>query len=72
MDPKFLITVLCLFCSAPLQAGEGAKFESGDMIKCSSCGELNDYDSVIEVAKEKGIGIAKDHVREELNKTIKK
>jgi len=40
MDSEFKITVLCLFCQAPLQADENAEYESGDMIKCDSCGEL--------------------------------
>lgn len=72
MDSEFKITVLCLFCQAPLQADENAEFESGDMIKCGSCGELNDYDSLIEVAKEKGIEKVKTQVEDELKKTMKK
>ena len=72
MDSEFKITALCLFCQSPLQANENAEFESGDMIKCGSCGELNDYDSLIEVAKEKGIEIVKSQVEDELKKTMKK
>lgn len=34
---------------------ESQKYQSGDMFKCSECGELNDYDSVLVVAKEQGI-----------------
>lgn len=72
MDSEFKITVLCLFCQAPLQADENAEYESGDMIKCDSCGELNDYDSVIEVAKEKAIDKVKSQVEAELHKKMKK
>jgi len=71
MDKEFKITALCLFCQTPLQAEEGASFESGDMIKCASCGESNDYDSVIEVAKEKGIEKVKSQVEAELKKSLK-
>ncbi len=71
MDSEFKITALCLFCQSPLQADKNTKLESGDMIKCSSCGELNDYDSVIQVAKEKGIEKVKSQVETEWNKTIK-
>lgn len=72
MDSEFKITALCLFCQAALQVDENAEFNSGDMIKCDSCGELNDYDSVIEVAKEKGIEKVKSQVEAELEKTMKK
>ena len=72
MDSEFKITVLCLFCQASLQAGENTEFSSGDMIKCDSCGELNDYDSVIEAVKEKGVEIVKSQVEAELEKTMKK
>ena len=72
MDSDFKITALCLFCHAELQADENEEFNSGDMIKCDSCGELNDYDSVIEVAKEKGIEKVKAQVEDELEKTMKK
>lgn len=71
MDSEFKITALCLFCQAPLQAEEYAELNSGDLIKCESCGELNDYNSVIEVAKEKGVEKVKSQVEAELEKTIK-
>ena len=71
MDNEFKITALCLFCQAPLQAKEGASFESGDMIKCELCGELNDYDSVVEVAKEKGVEKVKSQIEAELKKSLK-
>jgi len=53
MEENFTIEVLCLFCHSTLTADEDMEFESGDLIKCNSCGEMNDYDSVVEVAKEK-------------------
>ncbi len=71
MDSKFKITCLCLFCQAPLTSDENAVFNSGDMIKCKSCGELNDYDSVIEIAKEKGVEKVKSEVYADLEKTVK-
>ena len=71
MDSEFKITALCLFCQAPLQDDENTDLKSGDMIKCDSCGELNDFDSVIEVAQEKGVEKVKLQVEAELNKTMK-
>ena len=69
------ITLLCLFCGAPLEGPDDAEYSSGDLIKCNKCEELNDYDSVIEVAKEKGIeqlsGHVEDHIKKELGKFFK-
>lgn len=71
MKDNFTIEALCLFCNAPLTADKNKEFHSGDLIKCNSCGEMNDYDSVVEVAKEKGIEKVKSEVEKEINKTMK-
>ena len=72
MSSEFKITALCLFCDMPLQADENTAFNSGDMIKCESCGELNDYYSVVEVAKEKGIEQVKSQVQTEVTNVFNK
>lgn len=72
MDSEFTITALCLFCQAPLVTDEEAEFKSGDLIECKSCGEQNDYDSVLEIAKEKGLEKVKTQFDAELEKSIKK
>lgn len=72
MKDQFTVDAVCLFCGSTLQAEESAEFESGDMIECESCGEKNDYDSVLEVAAEKGTAIVADEVMGELSKTLKK
>tara|TARA_R110001583_G_scaffold173287_1_gene327165 strand:- start:13490 stop:13627 length:138 start_codon:yes stop_codon:yes gene_type:complete len=41
------------------------------MFKCPECGELNDYDSVLDVAKEKYIKLVKDKIEKELKSTFK-
>lgn len=64
------ITVVCLFCGADLKGPESANYSSGDLIKCQECGEHNDYDSVIEVAKEKGIAQVKQELEEYLKNGI--
>lgn len=71
MDENFTIDAVCLFCNATLTAEEDNKFQLGDLIKCNTCGEMNDYDSVIEVAKEKGINKVKTQVEEEIKKSFK-
>ncbi len=66
------VTLQCLFCSTPLKGPEGAEYLSGDLIKCTQCNEENDYDSVVEVGKEKLESEAAKAVEDQLNKTIKK
>ena len=69
------VTLVCLFCGAPLEGPEDAEYTSGDLIECSKCKEHNDYDSVMEVAKEKGVeqlsGAAEDHIKNELKNIFK-
>lgn len=48
-------------------AEEGKEYHSEDMIECFECHELNDYDSLMEVAKEEGL----EKMKAEVNKTIK-
>lgn len=69
--PDIRITLLCLFCYSELQADDEKEYKSGDMIKCQECGENNDYDSLIEVVKEKGIKILKNEVPKFLQKEFK-
>ena len=72
MKEQFTVDAVCLFCGTTLHAEENAKFESGDMITCDSCGEMNDYDSVLEVAAEKGAAMVAEDVMSEISKTFKK
>lgn len=58
-DELMRIEVKCLFCNSTLTGPDDAKYESGDLIRCSECGEGNDFDSVVEVAKEQGIASVK-------------
>ena len=71
MDDKFSIDVLCLFCNTTLQEDKNVTHNSGDLIKCHSCGELNDYDSVINIAQEKGVEIVNKQIEDELQKMTK-
>ena len=49
--PDFTVSLKCLFCGEALEGPEDAEYKSGDLIKCTKCGEENDYDSVFEVAQ---------------------
>ena len=69
--PKLTVSLKCLFCGSALEGPEGAEYNSGDLIKCIKCGEENDYDSVLEVAKEDGLAKMKDVVQTQLQKELK-
>lgn len=71
MDKSYTIEVKCLFCEATLQKGENDEYKSGDLIKCSNCNEMNDYDAVLEVAKEKGVEKVKADVTQDIQKQFK-
>ncbi|MGO9445198.1 MAG: hypothetical protein ACLPXB_10535 [Thiobacillaceae bacterium] len=60
------IEIVCLFCGMALKGPENASYASGDLIKCLECGEQNDYDSVIEVAEEKGLAQVTQDIGDQL------
>jgi hypothetical protein len=70
-DKEFHITLKCLFCGCDLKGDTEKKYQSGDMLKCQECGELNDYDSLVEVAVEEGKVSAVDYAKEEVAKMLK-
>ena len=69
--PDFTISLKCLFCGEALQGPENAEYQSGDLIKCTKCGEENDYDSVLEVAKEEGGVQVREMVEDALQRQFK-
>ena len=68
--PEF-IPLVCLFCGLTLEGPEDVEYSSGDLIECRQCGEQNDYDSVLQVAKEKGVQQVKEAIEEELSREFK-
>jgi hypothetical protein len=71
MDESYTIEVVCLFCDSALQAEEGKEHMSGDLIKCHECGELNDYDSALDIAKAKGVNVVKEEFSKEIEAKLK-
>lgn len=69
--PDFRVDLRCLFCGCALEGPEDAEYHPGDLIKCAKCGEGNDYDSVLDVAKEEGMARVKDVVQERLQETFR-
>ncbi len=70
-DKEFHIALKCLFCGCDLKGNTEKTYESGDMLKCQECDELNDYDSLVEVAVEEGKASAIDYTKEEISKMLK-
>ncbi len=70
-DKEFHITLKCLFCGCDLKGDTDKKYQSGDMLKCQECGELNDYDSLMAVAVEEGKASPVDYAKEEIIKMLK-
>ena len=62
------VTLRCLFCRSPLRGSGDITYASGDLIKCKECEEENDFDSVLAVAKEEGLGQVKEAIEKELSK----
>lgn len=69
--PELTVTLKCLFCGSDLEGQQCAEYGSGDLIKCTKCAEDNDYDSVLEVAKEEGMARMKDTIQEQLQNEFK-
>ncbi|SJM95334.1 conserved hypothetical protein [Crenothrix polyspora] len=70
-NKTFNITLKCFFCECDLKGDTEKKYESGDMLKCQECGELNDYDSLVELAVEEGKASAVHYAKDEISKAFK-
>jgi hypothetical protein len=72
MDNELSVDLLCLSCKQQLRGEKNKDYRSGDKIKCNSCGELNDYDRVIEVAQKTAAELIKAKAKGELTITFDK
>ena len=70
-NKTFNIALKCLFCGCDLKGDVEKEYVSGDMIKCQGCGELNDYDSLLEAAVEEGKESVLEHAKDEISKMLK-
>jgi len=68
------VALRCLFCDSTFtdKDVEKKKPESGDLITCAACGQGNDYNSVMEVAKGKGYAEMKEVVEKKFAEELKK
>ena len=72
MSEELSVDLLCLSCQQQLRGEKNKAYRSGDKIKCDSCGELNDYDQVIEAAQKTAVEMIKARVKGEPTITIDK
>lgn len=70
-NKTFTIQLKCFFCDCPIEDNKNQEFSSGDMLKCQNCNELNDYDALIEVAKQEGSEVATEYAKAEIEKAFK-
>jgi hypothetical protein len=70
-NKQFNISLKCLFCDCELQGNTEKEFSSGDMLECQECGELNDYDALIDVVADEGKEIAAKYAKKEIEKMLK-
>ena len=73
MKEKYNIKMKCLFCKSEQfeLPKEDYQPSHGEMIKCANCGKLNDYESMGNVAKEKGMEMVKEEVEKAIKNTFK-
>jgi len=70
-DKSFNISLKCLFCDCDLKGDTEREYNSGDLIECQECKELNDYNSLIEIASEEGKDLVKEYAKDEISKVMK-
>lgn len=66
------VELKCLFCDAVLTGDTDKQLNSSELIMCVACGNGNDYDSVLEVAKQQGIDEMKERIRSGLAAELSK
>ena len=71
METEFKMEALCLFCQQPFKLSTNEVLETGGgLLKCKSCGEDNDSDSLIASTTDRAIKKVEKKGVEELEKRI--
>ena len=55
MKASVVIGLQCVFCDSALESDLNNEQLSGDIIECQNCHQLNDYDSLVDVAVNKEV-----------------
>ncbi|UCC56647.1 MAG: hypothetical protein JSU75_02500 [Gammaproteobacteria bacterium] len=72
MEQELSVDLLCLHCQEQLRGETNKIYKPGDTIKCDSCGELNDYERVIEIAQQKVVELIKSQTEGDMTITLDK
>lgn len=72
MVQSLSVDLLCLKCQQKLSGEKNRSYKSGDTVKCDACGELNDYDRLIEVAQQKVVEMARSQGGDDMTINIVK
>jgi hypothetical protein len=72
MEQEISVDLLCLHCQGQLRGETGKTYRPGDTIRCDSCGELNDYERVIEIAREKVAELIRSRAAGDMTITFEK
>jgi hypothetical protein len=70
-NKEFHISLKCFFCGSYLNKVSKKECKSGDVLKCQECGELNDYDSLKDVAIEEGKAAFASYAKGEISNMLK-
>ena len=65
------VEVTCLFCDSPIRTSDTEEYKSGDVVKCEECGEGNDFDSLLDVAKERLFQKGANAVNQQIESAMK-
>ena len=66
------VLLKCVFCKNNLTYNPENPYKKGDMIKCTKCGRMNDYNSLMKVAINSNKLVIKKEIEKELRKSLKK
>ena len=73
MEKEFQLSLRCVFCDSTKFEVDGNKVpKDGGMIKCGTCGKLNDFSSLKELVKQQGRTKVITDVEKELQAIIKR
>jgi len=67
------IKMLCLFCKSDQfeLPGRDCQPSCAEMVKCATCGRLNDYTSMLKVVEEKAVRRVEEEAERVIEKALK-
>ena len=73
MDKTKQIKLECIFCGSNFEVPyQGYQPKENENLKCANCNQLNIYEDLLKIAKEKGINEVKGDIEKKLKTMFKK